>query len=193
MTDRDDDRWDAFQEVYRRPLPDQAGARSRLEQRLAREPRPQRPVDWLAPATFRVRPMAAVAAALALLLAGVLIGRVLPPHRSIGTRGGVPSTDATAHAGGSPTTVLFAFHAPGATRVALVGDFNGWDPEATPLHRSGLADLWTIEIPLARGLHLYAFVVDGSEWTPDPGAPLAPDVAYGRHNSVLVVGEENAL
>ncbi len=88
---------------------------------------------------------------------------------------------------------MFVFRAPGASRVALVGDFNGWDPEATPLRRAALGDAWTAEVPLPRGLHVYAFVIDGREWTPDPSAPLTPASSYGRRNSVVVVGEGGAL
>ncbi len=87
------------------------------------------------------------------------------------------------------TTVTFVFRAPGASRVCLVGDFNGWDADATPLRRAALGDMWTAQVPLRHGLHAYAFVTDGSDWSFDPSAPLAPEATFGRRNSVVVVGE----
>jgi hypothetical protein len=82
--------------------------------------------------------------------------------------------------------VQFMLVAPAATRVALVGEFNDWDPQATPMSRvSGGA--WHVALPLANGRHVYAFVVDGSSWVSDPQAPLAPERWYGASNSVLLV------
>jgi hypothetical protein len=47
-----------------------------------------------------------------------------------------------------------------------------------------------VDVPLAPGRHLYAFVVDGTRWTPDPNAPLAPGDDFGAPNSVIMVGEK---
>jgi len=77
--------------------------------------------------------------------------------------------------------------------VSVVGDFNGWDPTATPLKRAATGDSWTARVPLERGLHAYAFVIDGRDWAPDPSAPLAPVATFGRRNSLLVVGEDEVL
>ena len=92
-----------------------------------------------------------------------------------------------------PQAVTFVFQAPGASRVSLVGDFNGWDPDATPLARATTGEIWTAQVPLEHGLHAYAFVIDGRDWEPDPAAPLAPVATFGRRNSLLVVGEDQAL
>jgi hypothetical protein len=40
---------------------------------------------------------------------------------------------------------------------------------------------------------VYSFVVDGSTWSADPSAPLAPDDGFGRPNSVKIVGRGSAL
>ena len=85
--------------------------------------------------------------------------------------------------------VQFMLAAPGATRVALVGEFNDWDPAATPMSRT-TGGQWHVALPLARGRHVYAFVVDGSSWVADPQAPLAPERWYGASNSVLLVNGE---
>lgn len=79
----------------------------------------------------------------------------------------------------------FRLHAPGATTVALVGDFNGWDPAATPLHREG-DGWWRTALRLPAGTHLYAYVVDGAWRTPPEATATAPD-GFGGSNGVLVV------
>jgi hypothetical protein len=81
--------------------------------------------------------------------------------------------------------VRFVLRAPGATRVALVGDFNGWTPRA--MQRDAREGLWTAVIALPAGRHVYAFVVDGAP-TADPLAPRAGEEDFGRPNSVVVVG-----
>jgi 1,4-alpha-glucan branching enzyme len=94
---------------------------------------------------------------------------------------------------GVSKAVTFVFRAPGATSVSLVGDFNGWNPDAMPLKRAALGDTWITQVPLERGLHVYAFVIDGSDWKTDPSAPLAPVASFGRRNSLMLVDEEGAL
>jgi 1,4-alpha-glucan branching enzyme len=80
----------------------------------------------------------------------------------------------------------FVLVAPGARSVSLVGDFNGWSADATPLARRG--DAWFVEVPLRRGRHIYSFVVDGNEWVADATAPRAAEDDFGRTNSVVIVG-----
>jgi 1,4-alpha-glucan branching enzyme len=96
-------------------------------------------------------------------------------------------------AGERDTPVTFVLRAPGATCVSVVGDFNNWDAEATPMAHSGSGDLWVLNVRLPRGVHLYSFVLDGSEWRPDPSAPLAADGSFGAHNSVIVVDGAKGL
>ena len=83
--------------------------------------------------------------------------------------------------------MAFLLRQPRAARVALVGDFNGWDPDATPLARSD-DGTWTTTVPLAPGRHAYAFVVNDSTWITDPRVPVTRDVDYGRDHSIVVVG-----
>lgn len=100
-----------------------------------------------------------------------------------------PIVPATATAGtlGVRQPVQFMLVAPAASRVALVGAFNDWDPIATPMARAP-GGAWHVALPLAEGRHVYAFVVDGSAWVPDPQAPLAPERWFGSRNSVMLVG-----
>ncbi|GLC27025.1 isoamylase early set domain-containing protein [Roseisolibacter agri] len=98
----------------------------------------------------------------------------------------LPATAAAADAD-APLPVAFLLRRPAAARVALVGDFNGWDPHATPLVRRD-DGTWTTTVPLAPGRHAYAFVVNDSSWIPDPRVPVTRDVDYGRDHSIVVVG-----
>jgi hypothetical protein len=93
-------------------------------------------------------------------------------------------TDATL--GNVPRPVQFMLVAPSATRVSLVGEFNDWDPAATPMARAP-GGAWHVALPLPRGRHVYSFVVDGSAWVADPQAPLAPEQWFGTRNSVMLV------
>lgn len=72
--------------------------------------------------------------------------------------------------------------------VALTGDFNGWDPHATPMQRQGSSDLWKIAIPLPPGRHVYSYVVDGTEWVIDPLAPSAEFDELGPANVIAISG-----
>ena len=82
--------------------------------------------------------------------------------------------------------VRFELSAPSASRVALVGSFNEWNPVATPLTRDA-SGKWVVAVQLPRGRHVYAFVVDG-DVTADPEAPRAADDDFGSPNSVVLVG-----
>jgi hypothetical protein len=83
-------------------------------------------------------------------------------------------------------TTRFTFVAPQAQRVAVTGDFAHWKPEGHSLAR-GADGVWTVEIPLAPGIHHYVFVVDGSRWAPDPRALWSVDDGFGNQNSVTMV------
>jgi len=52
----------------------------------------------------------------------------------------------------------FAVWAPNAASVAVIGDFNGWDPRAHPMHGSD-AGVWTAKVPGAKQGSLYKFHV----------------------------------
>lgn len=73
-----------------------------------------------------------------------------------------------------------------AQAVALVGDFNGWDANATPMVRRPTDGAWSAQVPLSPGRHVYAFVIDGTRWLVDPLAPQVPDEGYGPANAVVV-------
>jgi hypothetical protein len=84
--------------------------------------------------------------------------------------------------------VQFVFRAPLATRVSVVGDFTGWNPDSAVMTRDPASGLWSVTVPLTPGRHVYAFLLDDSLWVRDPRAPAAPDADFGRPGSVLLVG-----
>ena len=125
---------------------------------------------------LQVRPSLAIAAGLALLVAGAAIGWVARPSPIATVSGVAASAPPSAN-------VRFVFVSPRAARVSVVGDFNQWNPAAMPLHR--LKDgTWIIDVPLVAGRYAYAFMVDGRIEV-DPTAPRAGG-DFGE-NSILMV------
>jgi hypothetical protein len=81
--------------------------------------------------------------------------------------------------------VRLMFDASDAQRVAVAGDFNGWDAEASPLSRDEGSHRWSVTLALRAGEHRYAFVVDGTRWVPDPRAEHSVEGENGRVYSLL--------
>ena len=86
--------------------------------------------------------------------------------------------------------VQFVISAPDARTVALAGDFNEWDPSIQLDDVDG-DGLWSGRVALEPGVHEYMFVIDGSEWLPDPNAISYTDDGFGQRNSVLAVTPVN--
>lgn len=177
-------------EAYRPPATPGPDAHARLLERIAAQPAPRARGDlwaWLMRGNALVPQRVALAAACILVaVSGVaLIGRALDPSSGARHRYGVLVPAPFAH----PETpvVRFDLSAPEAGGVTLVGDFNGWDRQATPMRRAKTPGSWTVSLPLERGRHAYGFVVDGVRWVPDPQAPLAPADGFGGVNSIIVV------
>lgn len=132
-------------------------------------------LEWVRrPRYVNATPLAGLATAAVLVGLAVLVAGRLAPARS-------PAV--------GPSAIQFVVVAPGAGSVALVGDFNDWDSTATPMHavRSGGGALWSVTVPLSPGRYRYAFLVNGSRWLPDPGAPRAQD-DFDAPSSVVTVG-----
>lgn len=85
--------------------------------------------------------------------------------------------------------VLVTFELPGSTwaeRINLVGEFNDWDTQATPLaHDRSNAD-WetTIELEVGRR-YRFRYLVDGKEWLNDWYADDYAENSYGSDDSVV--------
>jgi hypothetical protein len=92
---------------------------------------------------------------------------------------------------GQAPRVQFVLVAPDAKKVAVIGDFNGWDAshaEFQAKHRGG--GVWSVTAPVPVGHHRYSFVVDDSLWVADPTAPRAADNDFGLPNSAIVVSSQ---
>lgn len=152
------------------------------------------------PQWLRAMPIAAAAAlVLAAGIGGFLLRGVTARDGASGTAA-VASADPPAPTGMELTPVAaapnaempiqtqFVLDATAASRVSLVGAFNGWDATATPLVRDAGTGLWTVTLPLAPGRHVYAFMVDDTVLTLDPRAPSTQDPELGTRGSVVLVG-----
>jgi hypothetical protein len=135
-------------------------------------------------------PLGAAVAAALLVAGGFAVGR-RPWDASSLPEPPQPGVDSPS-ARSADEVVQFVLVDRAAARVALVGDFNGWDAEATPMRRDR-DGAWSVALPIPRGRHVYAFVVDGRRWVADPVAPLAPEEGFGFRNSVVVVGEPGSI
>jgi len=104
---------------------------------------------------------------------------------SLGSHAARPGVQGSAIIGDSVVATLrdtlrlvrLIFDDAGARRVAVVGDFNGWAPSATPLSRDPSSPRWSATVALRDGDHRYAFVVDGARWVPDPSTTPVRDGA----------------
>ncbi len=68
-----------------------------------------------------------------------------------------------------------------ATKVCIVGAFNDWRPEVTPMISLG-DGRWIKELVLPPGVYEYQWVVDG-KWMPHPPASKTTANRLGRVNS----------
>ena len=80
----------------------------------------------------------------------------------------------------------FICQAPQARAVSLVGDFNHWNPTATPLRHDEHLNVWQACIPVPPGRYRYRLVVDG-KWTADPYNSYVESNPFGELNNVVEV------
>jgi Glycogen recognition site of AMP-activated protein kinase len=73
-----------------------------------------------------------------------------------------------------------------AARVSVVGTFNAWAPDRTPMARDE-DGRWVAGIRVPPGRFEYKFAVDGQHWIADPANPMATPDGFGGKNSVLIV------
>jgi 1,4-alpha-glucan branching enzyme len=80
----------------------------------------------------------------------------------------------------------FAFNAPAAQSVLLVGDFTEWqkNPIALAKQPNGI---WKTTASLPPGTYHYRFLVDG-EWRDDPDCTLRVANPFGTQDDIVVVG-----
>jgi hypothetical protein len=141
---------------------------------------------WLVqPHLFAVRPAVVAAAAVVLVAIGALTIDI--------TRFGVGERSGTTTTQQQTILVRFELRAPDASQVSLAGSFNDWSPEGVQLVKNTATGLWTATVPLQPGEHEYLFLIDGSQWIPDPSAHAQVDDGFGQANSVIVVGPRGVV
>ena len=206
MSEPDNPRWlSDISDELRREVPVRSAWRSRLLGDVARAARPSvdddvddrfdEPVDEASGVRRRsivLSPLAGLAAAALFVALGAGI-----TYRTMSSRASRDDVSAATDPRAAVVTtntastvdreiVRFELSAPKASRVALVGSFNEWNPVATPLVRDPATGNWVVSLRLPPGRHVYAFVVDG-DVTADPAAPRAADDDFGSANSVVFV------
>jgi hypothetical protein len=123
----------------------------------------------------------------AAIAAGVLLSVVLPDRRPATDPASAVAVERT-EASGDARPVRLRLAAPTSSRVVVVGDFNDWDPAATPLRPTGDGGTWMVELRLKPGRYHYTFLIDGRRWERDPSEPPAAESDFGAPVSVLTVG-----
>jgi hypothetical protein len=118
------------------------------------------------------------------IAAGLLLTVVLRHSEQPAT---LARSSGTAAATGDARQVYFRLDAPASSRVAVVGDFNDWDPAATPLRPTGDHGTWVVELRLKPGRYHYTFLIDGRRWERDPREAPVTESDFGAPVSVLTV------
>ena len=137
--------------------------------------------DWLLrPRTIRLSPLTS----LAMAAAAMAVVALLPDE--------APVSPETGPVAVTEILVEFSLEAPGATTVAVAGDFSGWASDFVLDDADG-DGIWTGRIPITPGLHKYMFVIDGTDWVTDPGAQRYADDGFGNRNAVLAVAPPASL
>lgn len=98
----------------------------------------------------------------------------------------VPVADVAVDPMTVPQDVQFLFASPASRSVSLIGQFNDWDPTATPMYFDEAHGAWTVTIPLLPGRHHYQFLVNGVDHVTDPTAPEVTS-DFSSANSVKTV------
>jgi hypothetical protein len=146
-----------------------------------------RQVSWWTRRSVQLSPLASLALAAGfagLVLAGAQLVDSISRRPSPGSREPMAAVADTVH------VVRFVFVDAAARQVALVGEFNQWQKGATLLNASAAPGVWTVDLPLPRGRHEYAFVVSddkGERWVADPTTLTHRD-EFGTESSVITVG-----
>jgi 1,4-alpha-glucan branching enzyme len=83
--------------------------------------------------------------------------------------------------------VRFTVLAPGAKQVFLVGSFNGWATEATPMKIVDGSALWSVDVPLKKGEYTFMYLIDGARWITPPLAQDFVTDGFGQTNGVVIV------
>ena len=81
---------------------------------------------------------------------------------------------------------IFEYDYPEAGEVAIVGEFNQWNPEMGKMARQQENGKWLRRMYLPPGPHEYKLVVDG-KWILDPKNDQVARTGLGTENSLLII------
>ncbi|HRK30628.1 MAG TPA: AAA family ATPase [Tepidisphaeraceae bacterium] len=81
--------------------------------------------------------------------------------------------------------VIFALRNEKAAHILLAGDFNNWQPSATPMVMVGKGE-WKMKLPLGPGRYRYRLVIDG-KWQTDPNNRYVETNEFGELNNIVEV------
>jgi len=79
----------------------------------------------------------------------------------------------------------FTYYQKGLQSIALVGQFNDWDPDSTALQEVS-PGVWTVSMRLRPGVYEYQFILNGKQRVTDPTMPQTSS-DFGSPNSVVTV------
>jgi 1,4-alpha-glucan branching enzyme len=73
-----------------------------------------------------------------------------------------------------------------ADSIALVGEFNGWDPHSLPLRQSHAEGDWSVIVELeAHHTYRFRYLVNGEEWMDDDHCDGYEPNIYGSSDSIV--------
>lgn len=72
-----------------------------------------------------------------------------------------------------------------AEKVSLVGTFNDWNKDATPLTKEG--KIWKCTLNLKPGKYEYQFVVNDTDWIVDPKSDKNVKNKYEGENTIIEI------
>ncbi len=120
----------------------------------------------------------------------LIIAGSLSPYSRADQTLPTPSIVVTHHPGGGKA-VTFTFTPPGPVRsLHLAGTFNHWSSSAHPMTGPDREGRWALTLPLPDGSYAYKFVINASEWVPDPLNPLKISDGHEGYNSILLLGPD---
>lgn len=160
-------------------------AESRQREVAVSTPSTARANWWLRPRTLHMSPFGGLAIA-AGLMTFVVFGSM---WRGVVREGTDPRASLARTSPDTVHIVRFVLTDREAKSVSLVGDFNAWSTDATPLVEESGDGTWVVSVELPGGRHEYAFVVrrgEAEHWTADPNAPPVRD-DFGTESSVITV------
>jgi len=187
--------WERLLTAFRVDAPAEA-ALPWLEARVMAEiesmPEPgllRRLTTWLLnPRAVRVSPLTAGVAVAAVAVVFFMGWSQRAPVSPGGVSGGSLATSAGLEGAPGEAVVLvqFVLDAPGASSVAVAGDFDGWEGSNLLSDPDG-DGVWSGRVPVRPGVHAYMFLVDGSTWITDPQAEHYAEDGFGNRNAILAV------